>query len=100
MTTSRRSCFVTVSSRRPSTKSVRPKQFESSKCEVFCPDRVGDPAMHRGFLPTERELRIALDLVEGALAPIFGHSVEAQHITTRIPPQKQTPTRGDLRHLH
>lgn len=48
---------------------------------------VGDAAMHRGFLPTERELKIALDVVEGVLAPIFGHSGEAKHITSRVLPR-------------
>lgn len=34
---------------------------------------VGDAAMHRAFKPTEQDLKIALDVVEGILAPIFGH---------------------------
>src|SRR5260370_41778395 len=38
-----------------------------------------DAAMHRGFLPKERELNIALDVVEGVLAPIFGHSDRVKH---------------------
>jgi hypothetical protein len=39
---------------------------------------VGDAAMHRGYNPKEGELRIALDVLDGVCAPIFGHADEAK----------------------
>ncbi|MBR0710902.1 DUF4145 domain-containing protein [Bradyrhizobium liaoningense] len=49
---------------------------------------VGDAAMHRGFAPTDEDLRIALDIVEGVMAPIFGHADEAKGLGKRVPPRK------------
>jgi Domain of unknown function (DUF4145) len=48
---------------------------------------VGDAAMHRAFKPTEKELKVALDIVEGVFAPIFGHSEAAQKLVDRVPPR-------------
>ena len=52
---------------------------------------VGDAAMHRGYKPTEKELKVALDIVEGVLAPIFGHKEAAQKLTDRVPPRTPRP---------
>jgi Domain of unknown function (DUF4145) len=49
---------------------------------------VGDAAMHRGFVPTEHDLNVALDVVEGVMAPIFGHANEAMALAKRVPPRK------------
>ncbi|WP_159007488.1 DUF4145 domain-containing protein [Bradyrhizobium sp. S69] len=49
---------------------------------------VGDAAMHRGFVPTEQDLNVALDVVEGVMAPIFGHANEAEALAKRVPPRK------------
>lgn len=48
---------------------------------------VGHAAMHRGFVPSERDLNIALDVVEGVMAPIFGHANEAKALASRVPPR-------------
>jgi hypothetical protein len=48
---------------------------------------VGDAAMHRGFKPTESDLNLALDIIEGVFAPIFNHESEAQWLAARIPPR-------------
>src|ERR1035437_3149312 len=55
---------------------------------------VGDAAMHRGFLPTEQELNVALDVVEGVFAPIFGHKTEAEKLADRVPPRPQRPPKS------
>lgn len=49
---------------------------------------VGDAAMHRGFVPKERELAVALDVVEGVMAPIFGHYEDAKALSQRVPARK------------
>jgi hypothetical protein len=46
---------------------------------------VGDAAMHRGFVPTENDLMLALDIVEGVLAPIYDHRTEAEKMADRVP---------------
>jgi Domain of unknown function (DUF4145) len=48
---------------------------------------VGDAAMHRAFKPTEQDLKIALDVVEGVFSPIFGHKEEAERLGDRVPPR-------------
>jgi hypothetical protein len=48
---------------------------------------VGDAAMHRAHLPTEDELGVALDIVEGVLAPIYDHSSKAEKLADRVPPR-------------
>jgi hypothetical protein len=52
---------------------------------------VGDAAMHRAFKPTETELKVALDIVEGVLAPIFGHKEAAEKLADRVPPRGPKP---------
>jgi len=50
---------------------------------------VGDAAMHRGHLPTDEDLRLALDIVEGVFAPIFAHKDKAQKLGDAVPPRKR-----------
>jgi Domain of unknown function (DUF4145) len=52
---------------------------------------VGDAAMHRAFLPTEKDLTLALDIVEGVLAPIYDHRTEAEKMADRVPPRPPRP---------
>jgi len=52
---------------------------------------VGDAAMHRAFKPTEQDLKVALDIVEGILAPIFGHKDAAEKLSDRVPPRAPKP---------
>jgi hypothetical protein len=52
---------------------------------------LGDAAMHRAFKPAEAELKVALDIVEGVLAPIFGHKDAAEKLTDRVPPRAPKP---------
>jgi hypothetical protein len=40
-----------------------------------------------GRTPTEQELNVALDVVEGVFAPIFGHKTEAEKLADRVPPR-------------
>ena len=54
---------------------------------------VGDAAIHRAFKPTERELKVALDVVEGVFSPIFGHMHEAEKLANRVPPRAARPTK-------
>ncbi|MGY4235969.1 hypothetical protein ACVIIW_004916 [Bradyrhizobium sp. USDA 4449] len=49
---------------------------------------VGDAAMHRGFVPSEHDLNVALDIVEGVMAPIYGHANDAQRLASRVPPRQ------------
>ena len=51
---------------------------------------VGYAAMHRAYMPTEEDLKIALDIVEGVFAPIFGHGA-AESLTDRVPPRSPKP---------
>jgi hypothetical protein len=46
---------------------------------------VGDAAMHRAYVPTEKDLTLALDIVEGVLAPIYDHRTEAEKMADRVP---------------
>ena len=43
--------------------------------------------MHRGFVPTEKDLNIALDVVEGVFAPMFEQKTEAEKLGDRVPPR-------------
>ncbi len=54
---------------------------------------VGDAAMHRAFLPTEQDLTLALDIVEGILAPIYDHRTEAERMADRVPPRAPRPSK-------
>jgi hypothetical protein len=54
---------------------------------------VGDAAMHRAFKPTEHDLKIVLDVVEGILSPIFGHKDAAEKLADRVPPRASKPSK-------
>ena len=55
---------------------------------------VGHAAMHRAFKPTEEDLKVALDVVEGVLAPIFAHKEAAEKLADRVPPRPPKPKTG------
>ena len=48
---------------------------------------VGHAAMHRAFQPTEQDLEVALDVVEGIMAPLYAHHSAAEKMAERIPPR-------------
>lgn len=48
---------------------------------------MGHGAMHREFSPTTSDIILALDIVEGALAPIFHHQRAAEEISNKVPPR-------------
>jgi hypothetical protein len=48
---------------------------------------VGDAAMHRGFKPTDQDLNVVLDIVEGVLSPILGHKGTVKKLADRVPPR-------------
>lgn len=50
---------------------------------------VGDAAMHRAHRPSEEDLVLALDIVEGVLAPIFVHRTKAQKLAEGVPPRER-----------
>ena len=52
---------------------------------------VGDATIHRGYAPAEKELKVALDIVEGVLAPIFAHKEAADLLADRVPPRASKP---------
>jgi len=52
---------------------------------------VGDAAMHRGHLPEDDDLRLALDIIEGVFAPIFAHKDKAKKLSDAVPPRKRPP---------
>jgi hypothetical protein len=52
---------------------------------------VGDAAMHRAYAPTQQDLTVALQVVEGVLAPLYGHRQLAQSMADRIPPRAPRP---------
>jgi hypothetical protein len=52
---------------------------------------VGDATMHRGYVPTETDLKLALDIVEGVLAPMYDHRTEAEKMADRVPPRVRPP---------
>lgn len=56
---------------------------------------VGDAAMHRGHLPSDRDLDLALDIVEGVFAPIFAHKDPAQKLGDAVPPRVRPPKRAE-----
>lgn len=49
--------------------------------------QIGHGAMHRAFRPTEDDLKLALDIIEGVMAPMYHHQFAAQEIAERVPPQ-------------
>jgi hypothetical protein len=50
---------------------------------------VGDAAMHRGHLPSDEDLNLALDIVEGVFAPIYARKEAAQKLADAVPPRKR-----------
>ena len=46
---------------------------------------IGHAAMHRAFKPTENELNMALDIVEGIFAAIFDHAEASTRLAQRVP---------------
>jgi hypothetical protein len=57
---------------------------------------VGDAVMHRGYKPTEQELKVALDIVEGVFAPIFKHKEAVEKLAVRIPPRVTNLPRNNV----
>jgi hypothetical protein len=45
--------------------------------------------MHRGHIPTGKEVILSLEIVEGVLAPIFAHQEEAQKLADGVPKRKK-----------
>ncbi|MGA8586288.1 MAG: DUF4145 domain-containing protein [Roseiarcus sp.] len=58
-------------------------QFDAMKATI----EVGHAAMHRGYEPNENDVKLALDIVEGVMAPLFHHIAEAGKMVDRVPPR-------------
>jgi hypothetical protein len=50
---------------------------------------LGDAAVHRAHKPSESDLTLALDVVEGVLAPIYAHKEPAVRLAESVPPRKK-----------
>jgi hypothetical protein len=48
---------------------------------------VGHAAMHRAYKPTEEDVKVALDIVEGVMAPLYHHKSKAEKMADRVPPR-------------
>jgi hypothetical protein len=48
---------------------------------------VGHAAMHRAYKPTEEDVKLALDVVEGIMAPLYHYQRKAEHMADRVPPR-------------
>ena len=48
---------------------------------------VGHAAMHRAYRPTEEDIKVALDVVEGVMAPLYHHRSKAEKMADRVPPR-------------
>jgi hypothetical protein len=48
---------------------------------------VGDAAMHRWHSPSDRDLELTLDSVEGVFAPIFARKDPTQRLGDAVPPR-------------
>jgi len=48
---------------------------------------VGHAAMHRAYKPTEEDVKLALDIVEGVMAPLYHHQSKAEKMADRVPPR-------------
>jgi len=48
---------------------------------------VGHAAMHRAYRPLEEDVKLALDIVEGVMAPLYDHRIKAEKMTDRVPPR-------------
>jgi hypothetical protein len=49
--------------------------------------QIGHGAMHRAFRPTEDDLKLSLDIIEGVMAPMYHHQQAAEEIAERVPPR-------------
>lgn len=49
--------------------------------------QVGHAAMHRAYKPTEEDIKVALDIVEGVMAPLYAHQKRAEQMVDRVPPR-------------
>lgn len=52
---------------------------------------MGHAVIHRGFVPTEYELKRALDIMEGVLAPIYDRQEVSEQLSERIPARSIKP---------
>jgi Domain of unknown function (DUF4145) len=48
---------------------------------------VGHAAMHRAYNPTEEDVKLALDIVEGVMAPLYHHPSKLEKMADRVPPR-------------
>ena len=48
---------------------------------------IGHAAMHRAYLPSAADLQVALDVVEGIMAPIYHHHSATEKMVERVPPR-------------
>jgi hypothetical protein len=48
---------------------------------------VGHAAMHRAYKPTEEDVKVALDIVEGVMATLYDHGTKAEKMVDRVPPR-------------
>lgn len=46
---------------------------------------IGHGATHRGYRPTEEDLKLALDIVEGVMASLYHHQHAAEEAAERVP---------------
>jgi hypothetical protein len=53
---------------------------------------LGDAAMHRAHKPSQQDLILALNIVEGVLAPIYAHKELAAKLAESVPPRKKPQT--------
>jgi hypothetical protein len=51
----------------------------------------GHAAIHRGYKPTEKDIQIALDIIEGVMAAIFVHADAAKKVSERVPARRKGP---------
>jgi hypothetical protein len=56
---------------------------------------VGHAAMHRAYQPTEEDLKVALDIVEGVMAPLYHHRKEAEKIALEAVKSRSRSVAGD-----
>jgi hypothetical protein len=47
----------------------------------------GHAAMHRAYEPSEDDIKLVLDIVEGIMAPLYQHQFKAEKMADRLPPR-------------
>jgi Domain of unknown function (DUF4145) len=57
----------------------------------------GHAAIHRSYTPTEKDIQIALDIIEGVMAAIFVHADAAKKVSERYPRGAKLPTVHSVR---